>query len=148
MLELKTREDIDGNRYLKEYKDTFRRLIRLTIPSLMDDEIERAVDYSIFKRFQDSEMTLHNNYKHIKVQSSLAAFTNYVLDKKPIMTPYGVLFSRHGTVPNPLYDMVDDFVAIRGRFKDKMFECFDAMLYEEANRYNLLQLVAKVDVNA
>ena len=148
MLELKTREDIDGNRYLKEYKDTFRRLIPLTIPSLMDDEIERAVDYSIFKRFQDSEMTLHNNYKHIKVQSSLAAFTNYILDKKPIMTPYGVLFSRHGTVPNPLYDMVDDFVAIRGRFKDKMFECFDAMLYEEANRYNLLQLVAKVDVNA
>ena len=148
MLELKTREDIDGNRYLKEYKDTFRRLIPLTIPSLMDDEIERAVDYSIFKRFQDSEMTLHNNYTHIKVQSSLAAFTNYVLDKKPIMTPYGVLFSRHGTVPNPLYDMVDDFVAIRGRFKDKMFECFDAMLYEEANRYNLLQLVAKVDVNA
>ena len=148
MLELKTREDIDGNRYLKEYKDTFRRLIPLTIPSLMDDEIERAVDYSICKRFQDSEMSLHNNYNHIKVQSSLAAFTNYVLDKKPIMTPYGVLFSRHGTVPNPLYDMVDDFVAIRGRFKDKMFECFDAMLYEEANRYNLLQLVAKVDVNA
>ena len=114
----------------------------------MDDEIERAVDYSICKRFQDSEMTLHNNYKHIKIQTSLADFTNYIMDKKPIMTPYGVLFSRHGAVPNPLYDMVDDFVATRGRFKDKMFECFDAKMYEEANRYNLLQLVAKVDVNA
>lgn len=148
MLEVKSRKDIDGNRYLKKYKDTFLRLIPLTIPSLMDDEIERAVDYSICKRFQDNDATIHNNYKHIKVQTSLAALTNYILDKKPIMTPYGVLFSRHGTVPNPLYDMVDDFVATRGRFKDKMFEAFDAKKYEEANRYNLLQLVAKVDVNA
>ena len=148
MLEVQSRKDIDGNRYLKEYKDTFRRLIPLTIPSLMDDEIERAVDYSIGKRFQDNEMTLHNNYKHIKIQTSLADFTNYIMDKKPIMTPYGVLFSRHGAVPNPLYDMVDDFVATRGRFKDKMFEAFDAKKYEEANRYNLLQRVARVDVNA
>ena len=140
------KNELNGNRLIEAYKQDFRDLMPLTVPTLTQDEVERVLDYSINKRFEDHEVTLHNSYKHAKVEMSMVKFTDYILDKKPIMTPYGVIFSRHGTVPNPLYKMVDDFVNTRQKFKKKMFQYPKGT--EEFNKYNLLQLVAKVDVNA
>ncbi len=131
---------------IKEYKDILKRLVPLNIPTLDEDEIERALDYSIEKRANNPSLNFINNYVHAKVTSSVLEFTEYLIDRKPIMTPYGVIFSRHGTVPNPLYDMIDGFVTTRAKFKDKMFEYVPGS--EEFNKYNLLQQVAKVDVNA
>ena len=139
-------KDLQENRVIEAYKQDFRDIMPLLIPSLTPDEVDRALDYSIDKRFTDHNISIHNSYKHAKVDMSLVKFANYVMDKKPIMTPYGVIFSRHGTVPNPLYKMVDDFVNTRQKFKKKMFQYPKGT--EEFNKYNLLQLVAKVDVNA
>lgn len=134
------------NRFIQEYKNAFKRMIPLSIPTLEENELDRALDYSINKRFKDAEAMIHNSYKHAKVNTTLAKYVNYILDKKPIMTAYGTLFSRHGSVPNPLYDMVDSFVERRGELKKEMFKYPKGS--EMFNLYNLLQLVAKVDVNA
>nr|DAS08440.1 MAG TPA: hypothetical protein [Caudoviricetes sp.] len=134
------------NRFIQEYKNVFKRMIPLSIPTLEENELDRALDYSINKRFKDAEAMIHNSYKHAKVNTTLAKYVNYILDKKPIMTAYGTLFSRHGSVPNPLYDMVDSFVERRGELKKEMFKYPKGS--EMFNLYNLLQLVAKVDVNA
>ena len=138
--------ELMDNRFIQEYKNMFKRTIPLSIPTIAEDELDRALNWSIEKRFKDAEVMIHNSYKHAKVNTTLAKYVDYILDKKPIMTAYGTLFTRHGTVPNPLYDMVHGFVGRRGELKDEMFKYPKGS--EMFNLYNLLQLVAKVDVNA
>ena len=131
---------------LTAYKDVAKRMIPLSIPTLEEDELERALNYSINKRMNNPDITLNNNYKHSQALTTVKEFSDYLLDKKPIITPYGVIFSRHGTVPNPLYEMIDKFVSIRGDYKKQMYKYTPGS--EEFSKYNLLQQVAKVDVNA
>lgn len=129
-----------------EYKQIMERMMKRLIPQLSHQEFERAINYSINKRFKNSECSLNNNYKEKSMNTNLLRMTEYILDRRPILTSYGCLFTRHGEVPNPLYQMIQDFVDTRSAFKKKMFQYPKGS--EEFNKYNLLQLVAKVDVNA
>ena len=131
---------------IEEYKNVLRRMIPLTIKGISREELERAMDYSIQKRFQDHQVSVTNNYAKAKVDLKLTELMDFILDHKPILTPYGVMYSRHGTVPNPLSKMIDSFLATRAAYKKEMFKYPKGS--EEFNKYNLLQLVAKVDVNA
>ena len=131
---------------IEEYKNVLRRMIPLTIKGISRDSLERAMDYSIQKRFQDHQVSVTNNYKKTEVNLKLTELMDFILDHKPILTPYGVMYTRHGTVPNPLNKMIDSFLKIRSGYKDKMFEYEPDS--EKFNWYNLLQVVAKVDVNA
>ena len=131
---------------IEEYKNVLRRMIPLTIKGISREELERAMDYSIQKRFQDHQVSVTNNYKKTEVELKLTELMDFILDHKPILTQYGVMYSRHGTVPNPLSKMIDSFLATRAAYKKEMFKYPKGS--EEFNKYNLLQLVAKVDVNA
>lgn len=130
----------------EEYKATMIRNIGRLIPQLSGAELTRAIDYSINKRFKNSECSLNNNYKEKTMNTNLLRMTEYILSRKPILTSYGCLFTRHGEIPNPLYTMIQDFVDTRSAYKKKMFQFPKGS--EEFNNYNLLQMVAKVDVNA
>lgn len=130
----------------EEYKATMIRTIGRLIPQLSGAELTRAIDYSINKRFKNSECSLNNNYKEKTMNTNLLRMTEYILSRKPILTSYGCLFTRHGEIPNPLYTMIQDFVDTRSAYKKKMFQFPKGS--EEFNNYNLLQMVAKVDVNA
>ena len=70
----------------------------------------------------------------------------YIASRKPIITSYGVVFTRHGEVPNPLSMLIEEFATERNNFKKEMLK-YDKGT-ELYNRYNLLQLVAKVCTNA
>ena len=131
---------------VEEYKNVLRRMIPLTIKGISKDTLERAMDYSIQKRFQDHQVSVNNNYTKTEVEVKLTELMDFILDRKPILTPYGVMYSRAGTVPNPLAKMVDSFLATRAAYKDEMFKCLKGT--EEFDKYYLLQIVAKVDVNA
>jgi len=131
---------------IERYKGILKRVMPLSIPTLTEQEIDESINYSINKRFKDSDCKIDNNYKHITVNTSIAQLTEYILDKEPIMTSYGCLFSKHGTVKNPIYDMIEELVTIRDQFKKEMFKHKKGSeLYQ---KYNLLQLLAKVDANA
>ena len=134
------------NELLRRYTDTLRRSIPLSIPSLNDEEITKGIEYSIEKRFKDAEVMIDNNYKHKQASTTLSKLADYLLSKKPIMTSYGCIFTRHGTVPNPLYDLIEEFSQTRDNFKKEMFKYVKGS--DEFNKYNLLQMVAKVDNNA
>ena len=129
---------------IDEYKREMLRMLPLYYPTLRDNELEEVLDFAIAKRFKDSSCSLYNNYKEQTMDTTLYKLTKYIESKKPIVTAFGVLFMRHGTVSNPLYDFIEELANIRVMYKDKMFECMEKGDYEGEKNYNLLQLLAKV----
>lgn len=143
---MSTHKTVLDSTLIKKYKEVALDVVKLHFPYIQPEELERAVNWSIDKRFRDVNATIDNNYKKRQVKGTLLEFTDYILDKQPIITSYGVLFSRHGTVPNPLYKMIDNFINDRGYLKNEMFKYPKGS--EEFKKYNLLQLLAKLDANA
>lgn len=130
----------------RDYKDISRRMLKLSFPMLTAPEIEEAINWSIDKRQTNHPARINNNYKKQIVSTTLKDIVEYINDRKPIITHYGVMFSRHGTVPNPTIEMVKKFLDNRSIHKKQMFQFEKGS--EDFERYNLLQLLDKIDANA
>lgn len=128
------------------YKKIIHRIMPYLLPTIGEDELDRAINYSISKRFKNTKCSIHNNYKNKTFNTDLLSLIEYIIDRRPIITSFGVLFTRHGEVPNPLAKMIEDFYLTRKGYKNQMFE------YPKGSdlfkKYNLLQMVAKVSLNA
>ena len=128
----------EPNQLIDNYKDVARDMIKLYYPLLSADEIESALDWSISKRIEDHSIQVNNNYKNQTIDMTLLALAKYILDRQPIITSYGVMFKRHGEVPNPIYHLIDGFIKNRKRLKKEMFKYPKGS--EDFEKYNLLQL--------
>ena len=133
----------------ERYKDTIMRMTHFMYPDAPLDAVNRALDWSIEKRYKEEKADLYNNYTGERATGenakALTDLTEYILRKKPILTPYGVMFMRPGTEPVPLLNMIKSFMDLRGIHKDQMFQ-YDKGT-DEYNHYNLLQLLDKIDAN-
>lgn len=130
---------------LQAYMDDMKSIMHLYAPNCSESLIEDALKYSIKKRYKSTPARLNNNYTKEVQQQTLLKFCDYIADKKPIITAYGVLFERHGDVENPLKDIIDMFLNARSIHKKEMFKYpkhSDMFEY-----YNLLQLLDKIDAN-
>lgn len=124
---------------IKKYKDTITQCIRMYYPNMDSRDIDKALDYSINKRFRDSKAHIDNSYTH-KIDpnnKTLLAISDYITDRQPIVTAFGTMFMRHGTVPNPLAVVVQSFMDNRSKHKKIMFKYPRGS--EEFEKYNLLQ---------
>ena len=131
---------------MKQYVNVIMRMISRTYPHLTPMDINEAINYSINKRYKPEEASIYNNYtKKAPVNISLLDLTDYIITREPIITASGVMFKKHGTVPNPLSKMVEDFMTSRGLLKKKMFKYPKGS--EDFEYYNLLQTLAKIDAN-
>lgn len=128
---------------ITNYKKIMMDMLHLSFPLLSETEIAAAVDYSISKHFKDTDVRVDNNYKKATVNMTLLQVADYIISKEPIITSYGVMFNRHGVVPNPLYNMIDGFIADRKAMKKEMFKYPKGS--ENFEKYNLLQLLLKID---
>lgn len=137
---------MDYSIIFKKYKDALCRNMKLVLPELQTDELNRAIDYSINKRLRNSDCIIDDDYKNKEINTNLLDLYKFIQDKQPILTSYGCLFYRHGTVPNPTYQMIQEFADRRNKFKKEMLKYPKGS--EEYNRYNLMQQVAKVSTNA
>jgi len=132
----------------RDYRAMMFRIMRLLIPTLGDNELNRAIDYSINKRVSNFPAEIQDSYRGetFNKQTQLIQLCNYIMSRRPILTSYGCIYTQHGDVPNPMYQLIQEFSDRRDDYKKEMFK------YEKGselfNKYNLLQLVAKVDNNA
>ena len=148
---------------LVKYKETMRQCIRLYYPEAPDTDINAAIDYSINKRLQNANAKISNSYKRYKVTKtdqfgnpyqeyveptqniSLLKLSDYILSREPIVTAFGTMFKHHGTVPNPLMEVVQSFLDNRTKHKKQMFQFPKGS--EQFEKYNLLQSLDKIDAN-
>ena len=148
---------------LVKYKDTMRNCIKLYYPEAPDNDIDAAIEYSIYKRLKEGNAKITNSYKRYKVTKTdqfgnqfqeyveptqnltLLKLSDYILSREPIVTAFGTMFKHHGTVPNPLMDVVQSFLDNRTKHKKQMFQFPKGS--EQFEKYNLLQSLDKIDAN-
>lgn len=134
-----------NSKFIQNYKEFAEEYIRYTFPDLDDDELERAINYSLEKRYRNTDTKLINNYKNKTLEGNLLDMTDYILERNPIVAPSGCLFRRHGEDINPFYDLLETFIQNRIKHKALMYK------YEKGTRmfdkYNLLQKLDKIDAN-
>lgn len=152
---------INDSPTLVKYKDTLRSCIKLYYADeATDNDIDAAIDYSIQKRLYNANVKITNSYKRYKVTKTdergnqyqeyveptqditLLKLSDYILSREPIVTSFGTMFKHHGTVPNPLMDVVQSFLDNRTKHKKQMFQYPKGS--EEFEKYNLLQSLTKM----
>ena len=129
---------------IEAYKDKMTRMIQLWYP-VSKEQIEPVLDYSISKRYKEHSSEIVNTYTNQKSTQTLLSLADYIMDREPIVTSYGTMFKRHGTVKNPLAVVTEQFLNERGLYKKEMFKWPKGS--ENFEKYNLLQQLAKIDVN-
>lgn len=131
------------SKLIEEYKNMVVPMLSRNFPMLSKQEINRAVNWSINDHFRNSKASLYNNYKEKTLQSSLLEMVEYILSRKPIMTPSGCLFQKHADIENPFAMLIDTFIQNRVIHKKEMFKYPKGSILFE--KYNLLQLLDKID---
>ena len=135
-----------NTKVIEGYMNTIIPMLSIQFPNILKDDLIEAVEYSIQKRFKNTEAYIDNSYKKKKLDSNLLMISEYILEKEPIVTASGVIFKKHGSEVNVLTDMTQKFMKARGIYKDKMFQYPKGS--ELFNKFNLLQLLSKLDSNA
>lgn len=131
------------------YEDEMVRLVHSYLPHMTHEDIRRAVQYSMSKRYKETKCKVDNNYTKTQTTSTLLEMANWINEREPICTAYGVMFKKHNLKkPNPLTELVRSFMEGRDVYKKQMFEYLEAHDYTNVSKYNLLQLLSKRDANS
>lgn len=139
-------KELKDKKPIKKYRDTMYRIIKSQKPWLDNDDLYNAIDYSINKRYKSHDCSIYNNYTEKRLSMELVDMVDYIMDKKPIMTSYGVLFKPHDKSVNLLTRLIDEFMFLRDMHKGEMFKY--PKFSEMFEHYNLMQSLDKIDVNA
>ena len=145
-MEKEEQQRILANKVILDYKSILMEALPNSFPGLTKQELSEAIDYSICKRAKNAKACIDNNYTKKRFDGTLLDVLDYINSCEPIVTSSGVLFKKHKKANNPMAKMIMGFIKERGRLKDEMFKYPKGS--EEFAKYNLLQLLAKLDANA
>ena len=132
---------------IEKYLLETSRLMKMLHPEFPEQVIMESIRDCVYEQAVDTSVVLHNNYKNKKIDLTIAKITNYIEEKQPILTAYGVMYKRHSQTINPIADLLKEFMELRDIHKGMMFEALDRMDMETYERYNLYQSLDKIDAN-
>lgn len=132
----------------KQYEDEMVNLVSLMKPGMRRSDIIDAVRYSMNKRYKEEKCVVDNNYTKQKLESNLLEMTNWINEKQPICTAYGVMFKKKSSKPHPLIELIKSFMDGRDIEKKKMLKFLELHDYENVAKTNLNQLLLKRDGNS
>lgn len=133
---------------LKLYEEEMVRLISAAKPQMLRSDIRDAIHYSMKKRYKEEKCVIDNNYTKTQMNSTLLEMADWINEREPICSAYGVMFKKHGKKPHPLIELIKSFMDGRDIDKKKMFEYLEKHDYENAAKYDLFQLLDKRDCNS
>lgn len=131
---------------VQEYEQVMVDGLKHSFPLLNECELREAIRYSITNRLENKPACLRNNYTKKEINGTVLDILNYIQKLEPIVTSSGVLFKKHKEADNPLSRMIMGFIKQRKIYKKEMFKYPKAS--ELFNRYNLFQLLEKLNANA
>ena len=128
------------NMYAKEMHSIISHLI----PTALDAEVYDAINYAMSGKMKNGQVYINNHYKDKVIETNLLDIIEYILKREPIFTPFGVMFKRTDEEENILVELtIKKFLRERKLHKKEMFKYPEGS--ELFNKYNLLQLLSKVD---
>ena len=130
---------------LTKYKDSIERCMGLYFRDLSVSEMDKIVDYSIRKRYKKSKIEVNNSYTKRVDQATLLSVSDYIAQRKPIVTAFGTMFEKHCNSINLMGETVQSFLDLRSEHKKTMFKYPKGSEFFE--KYNLLQQLDKIDAN-
>lgn len=135
-----------GLKMIGKYKRMMIDGLKHSFPGLSKNELLEAINWSIDKRLAVGPASIDNNYTKQRIDGDVLDVLNYIESLQPIVTSSGVLFKRHKEADNPLAKMIMGFLDQRSAFKKQMFKYPKGS--SEFEKYNLLQLLEKLNANA
>ena len=125
---------------LDEYKKTLTECIQMYMP-VSKEELDPILDYSINKRYKETDCSVKNSYTKKTAKMTLLKLADYIASRQPIVTAHGTMFMKHADCPNPMAQVIQQFLDKRGEDKKMMFKFPKGS--EEFEKYNLLQSLTK-----
>lgn len=131
---------------INDYSKVAMNLLKRSFPHLSENMLQKGLQYSINKRFKNHDISLNNNYKKVELDTTLADMYDYISKREPIITHHGAMFKKHAQEDNPISKVIQKYLASRKINKKIMLtECVRGS--EEYEKYNLFQLLDKLDAN-
>lgn len=136
------------NAYINEkWIPAMERMLELVLSGQDPRLIKEGLEYSIAKRLTRTyPANIKNEYNNTNIQTNNLDLINFIETKKPILTPGGTMFTKHGVVPNLISEMLTKFLDTRKGYKAERKK-YDKGTKEFAF-YNLMQLVTKIIANS
>lgn len=120
-----------------KYKDDMQNAIHLFMPDIPSNDVNELLNYSIQKRFNNTDITVDNSYTNKSYNTTLLSIADYIRQREPIVTSFGTMFKKHADSVNPMAIVVQSFLDKRAEHKKQMFKYpKGSEMYE---KYNLLQ---------
>ena len=139
-------EKVKQAKVIKEYTRMMVDGLKHSFPSLSEDELRDAINWSVMKRYHNGPASINNNYTKKRIDGTVLDVLNYIDKLEPIVTSSGVLFKKHKEADNPLSRMITGFLKQRSKYKSMMFKYPKGSA--EFEKYNLFQLLEKLNANA
>lgn len=115
--------------FIKQWKRETLEKIKLVYPNIDEDYLNKYLDNIISNRFKDSKCSIINTHKNKSANTSLLQMIQFIHDKNPIISGYGVLFNNQNISYSPAAKMLMTLKADRDKLK-KERKKYDERSYE------------------
>ena len=141
-------EKMNKSALARQYECCWRTIDRRLNPNKYKTYLKKRIYTSKldeYKTIIDEKGNQVQTYVDAKQAITLQQLSDYIISREPIVTAFGTMFKHHGEVPNPLVEVVFQFLSNRSEYKNLMFTFPKGS--EDFEKYNLLQLLSKIDAN-